>query len=347
MRKTVAVGISGGVDSSIAAYLLKKQGFNVIGLWMDILGKPDNAEDARKVAEFLSIPFYSIDVHQKYTDSVISYIQRVYSRGQTPNPCIMCNRKIKFGALLETARSSGIDFDFFATGHYACIEKNNQTGRYHLKKSVSDDKDQVYFLSMLKQSQLANLIFPLCGMEKSSVKKLAADMGLFTADKRESQDLCTGDYREFIETPSHGGAFIDTEGRVLGRHKGIELYTRGQRRGLGISSSGPPYYVVGIDPVRNTVTLGYDDDLMSRECTVSQVNWISWNHPVLPLKVLCKIRYRDTGAPAVITEGREEGTYTVRFDYSRRAITPGQTAVFYRNTEVCGAGIIEDHPAVR
>lgn len=342
VKTTVAIGISGGVDSSVAAYLLQRQGYDVIGLWMDILGNPENAEDAQRVADFLSIPLHIIDVHNEYRDSVLSYIQEVYSLGRTPNPCVMCNRKIKFGALLEKAHSSGIKFDLFATGHYALIKGNQQTGRFHLYKSASTDKDQAYFLSMLKQHQLAHLIFPLSGMEKSHVKKVASNIGLFTALKKESQDLCTGDYRNFIDRLSPKGNFITKEGTVLGQHKGIEHYTIGQRRGLGISSSGSPYYVVGIDPGRNTVILGFDDDLKSREFTVSSVNWIPYEYPELPLKAICKIRYRDNGAPAVISEGETDGTFIVRFDSPRRAVTPGQIAAFYSSTEVLGAGIIED-----
>ena len=341
MKKTVAVGISGGVDSSVAAYLLKKQGYEVLGLWMDILGNPENAADARRVTEFLSIPFHIIDVHNEYRDSVISYIQEIYSLGKTPNPCVMCNRKIKFGAFLEKARSSGINFDLFATGHYAKIKENKQTGRFHLYKSASAEKDQVYFLSMLKQDQLAHLIFPLSGMEKDDVKKVASEIGLFTALKKESQDLCTGDYRNFIDRNSPKGNFITKDGTVLGQHQGIEHYTIGQRRGLGISSSGLPYYVVNIDPGQNTVILGFDDDLKNRQLTVSATNWIPYEFPELPLKAICKIRYRDKGAPAVITEGKTAGTLTVQFDNPRRAVTPGQIAVFYSTIEVLGAGIIE------
>ncbi len=343
MKPTVAVGISGGVDSSVAAYLLKKQNFNVIGLWMDILGNPENAADARRVTEFLSIPFHIIDVHKEYRDSVLSYIKEVYSLGKTPNPCVMCNRKIKFGVLLEKAHSSGINFGLFATGHYAKIRENKQTGRFHLYQSASAEKDQVYFLSMLKQNQLAHLIFPLSGMEKNEVKKLASEIGLFTALKKESQDLCTGDYRNFIDRNSPKGKFITKDGTVLGQHQGIENYTIGQRRGLGISSSGLPYYVVNIDPRQNTVILGFDNDLKSRELKVSGVNWIPFDYPQLPLKVICKIRYRDKGAPAVITESKTAGTFIVRFNAPRRAVTPGQIAVFYSNTEVLGAGTIEGH----
>ncbi len=340
MKKIIAVGLSGGVDSSVSAYLLQKKGYTVIGLWMDITGQRENEADARRVAEFLSIPFYRIDLSKEYEKSVITYIKNEYSSGKTPNPCVRCNRDIKFGMLLEKALSSGIVFDLFATGHYALLEKDERTGRFLLKKSVFEEKDQVYFLSMLTQSQLGRLMFPLGEMRKSDVKKIASDIGLFTALKKESQDLCTGDYRDFIDHCSSGGRFIDKNGKILGVHNGIENYTIGQRRGLGISSSGSPYYVIEIDPEENTVILGFDEDLKSSAMVITDMNWIAVEKPVLPLRTTCKIRYRDKGSPAVLTASNEEGSYIVHFEHQRRAITPGQVAVFYEENTVLGAGII-------
>lgn len=341
MKIKVAVGISGGVDSSVAAFLLKKQGYEVVGLWMDIMGVPGNSADAEKVAKFLKIPIYKIDLKTEYTESVISYIREEYTSGRTPNPCVMCNRRIKFGAFLSKAGEAGVSFDYFATGHYAILERDSHTGRFLLRKGLSEDKDQVYFLSMLKQNQLSKLLFPLGGMKKSDVRAIAEEAGLFTALKRESQDLCTGDYRNFISGVKGKGVFTDKNGKVLGYHKGIEHYTIGQRRGLGISSSTQPYYVIEIDTVNNIVILGFDKDLESKEMIVNETNWIAFDEPELPMEVLCKIRYRDHGAPAVIRQKNEDGSFSVIFNRNRRAITPGQVAAFYSNDIVIGAGIIK------
>ncbi len=340
MCKKIAVGLSGGVDSSIAAYLLIKEGYEVIGIWMDILGRPENSIDAERVAEFLEIPFYRIDISGAYRNHVINYIKNEYTSGRTPNPCIFCNRNVKFGAFLDKALESGIVFDYFATGHYANLIKYPETGRYGLEKGFSDNKDQVYFLSMLTQNQLKKLIFPLGNMNKSEVREIAGKIGLFTALKKESQDLCTGDYRQFISESSESGSFIDIYGNVLGRHRGIENYTIGQRRGLGISSSTEPYYVIKIRAEENTVVLGFDDDLKSKEMYVKNTNWFPFSEPELPYRIICKIRYRDNGSPAIIVEKTDVDTYRIVFQEERRAITPGQIAVFYKDAEVIGAGII-------
>ncbi len=340
MKGKVAVGISGGVDSSVAVHILKEKGYDVSGIWMDILDRPETSADAERVADFFDIPFHRIDLKEEYRKYVISYIRTEYTSGKTPNPCVFCNRMVKFGAFLDKALASGIYFDYFATGHYAVITRYSSNGRYGLRKGFSADKDQVYFLSMLKQDQLKKLIFPLGGMEKKEVIKIAEKIGLFTALKKESQDLCTGDYRQFITSGSPEGSFITREGVVLGRHKGIEHYTIGQRRGLGISSETKPYYVIEINPQQNTVVLGFDDDLKMKEMYVNRTNWFPFEKPELPMKVLCKIRYRDSGSPAVISEVTPDGNYKVVFESFRRAITPGQIAVFYKKDEVLGAGII-------
>ncbi len=342
MKKKVAVGLSGGVDSSVAAYILKERGYDVTAVWMDITGNPEAGNDAERVSEFLDIPFHRIDLKDEYDRTVISYVNREYLSGRTPNPCVMCNRNIKFGIFLDKAMESGVEFDYFATGHYALVSKNSRTGRYSLKKGLSS-KDQVYFLSMLRQSQLERLIFPLGEMDKTQVRGIAEDIGLFTAMKKESQDLCTGDYRDFITAEPVAGNFVDKDGNILGKHKGIEHYTIGQRRGLGISSTAEPYYVTQIIPEENTVVLGFDSDLKSTEMIVNSTNWLPFEKPELPVNAVCKIRYRDSGAPAVITDRTEDGNYRVVFEKERRAITPGQIAVFYDGDEVLGAGIITSY----
>jgi tRNA-specific 2-thiouridylase len=340
----IAVGLSGGVDSSVVAHLLKEQGHEVIGVRMNLFSQKENPEedDAREVAAHLGIDFFSIDMEKEYHNHVVAYMKKEYLSGRTPNPCIVCNRYIKFGLFLDKVLQSGLDFDMFATGHYAIIEKDGETDRYLLKKGTNSDKDQAYFLSMLTQEQLARILFPLGEMNKSQVKQIAADVGLFTAQKRESQDLCAGDYRDFIEeTHDSKGTFIRKDGTILGKHQGIENYTIGQRRGLGLSSASEPYYVVALDGKNNNVIIGYNKDLLSSIMTVGTINWGAIEEPQLPFKCQVKIRYRDNGIDGIIEEKLENGNYIVRFSEDRRAVTPGQLAVFYENDTVLGAAFIE------
>ena len=336
----IAVGISGGVDSSVAAWLLKKEGHDVVGIWMNLFGNESLAKDAEHVADYLDIPLFKVDLQTEYNEIVVSYIKEEYASGKTPNPCVICNRGVKFGLFIEKALSIGAEFDYFATGHYSIIEYNEKTGRYLLKKGIHEGKDQAYFLSMLSQKQLGRILFPLGGKIKSEVRKIAEEAGLFTTDKRESQDLCSGDYRDFIDDSKGPGNFIDGSGLILGRHKGIENYTIGQRRGLGISSSSDPWYVIGIKPDNNVVVLGINSDLLNKGMMVSKCNWIAAARPDFPVKVDAKIRYRDKGAPAILTEIGED-LIEVLFSEERRAVTPGQIAVFYDGDTVIGAGIIQ------
>ncbi len=336
----VAVGISGGVDSSVAAWLLKKKGHDVIGIWMNLFGNDTSSKDAEEVAAYLDIPFFKVDLQSEYSDIVISYIKNEYSLGKTPNPCVICNRGIKFGLFIEKALSLGLEFDYFATGHYSIVEYNKETGRYLLKKGIHEGKDQAYFLSLLSQKQLARIVFPLGGKTKPEVRKLADKAGLFTTNKKESQDLCSGDYREFIDKSKGPGNFVNENKLILGQHKGIESYTIGQRRGLGISSSTEPYYVIGINPESNEIILGFDNDLLNKGMIVSKCNWISCIKPDFPINVNAKIRYRDNGAPAILKEIKED-FIEVSFFTERRAVTPGQIAVFYDEDIVIGAGIID------
>ncbi len=336
----IAVGISGGVDSSVAAYLLKKDGHEVIGIWMNLFGNDSLAVDAEKVCEFLDIPFFKVDLESEYQNIVVDYIKTEYASGKTPNPCVMCNRGVKFGLFIEKALSIGVDFEKFATGHYSILEYSKKKSRYLLKKGIHEGKDQAYFLSMLSQKQFKRILFPLGGKTKPEVRAIAEEAGLFTTYKKESQDLCSGDYRAFIDKSKGPGNFIDENSIVLGEHKGIENYTIGQRRGLGISSNTDPYYVIGIKPISNEVVLGFNNDLLNKGMIVSKCNWISCSKPDFPITVDAKIRYRDNGAPAVLKEIKKD-LIEVNFFEERRAVTPGQVAVFYEQDTVVGAGIIE------
>jgi tRNA-specific 2-thiouridylase len=324
-NKTVAVGLSGGVDSSAAVILLKEQGYDVYGIHMKLV-EDDGVNDAQRVAEHLEIPFYDIDMIDLYRERIVEYIRTDYAMGRTPNPCVRCNRELKFGLFWERAREIAGDFDYFATGHYAHVEQN-ESGRYLLRKGLHGDKDQAYFLSLLSQDQLSKILFPLGDLEKPFVREIAARWGLFTAQKKESQDLCVGEYRNFLHEGAGPGDFVDSSGKILGQHKGIEQYTVGQRRGLNIAA-GYPVYVTAIDRANNRVVVGPDEDLMTRELIIDSVNWGSVENPPLPYRSLGKIRYRDKGAPCVI-EKKEGEKFHVRFDEPKRAVTPGQLAVFY------------------
>ncbi len=340
----IAVGLSGGVDSSVVAHLLKKEGHEVIGVRMNLFPLDENKEedDAVKVAEFLDIEYISIDMEKEYHEKVVQYMKAEYLSGRTPNPCIVCNRYIKFGLFLEKVLESGLQFDMFATGHYALIEKNSVSGRYELRKGTHTDKDQAYFLSMLTQDQLSRILFPLGRMDKKQVKEIASEVGLFTAKKKESQDLCSGDYRNYIDEKESGkGNFIDKTGKILGRHKGIENYTIGQRRGLGLSSADDPYYVIGLDGGNNNVVIGYNRDLLSSSMIVGSMNWGAIIEPPLPLEVQVKIRYRDDGIQGTIVKKKSDGKYLIKFSEERRAITPGQLAVFYDGDTVISAAFID------
>jgi len=339
----IAVGLSGGVDSSVVAYLLKKEGHDIIGVRMNLFPNGDMSEedDAKKVADYLGIDYLSIDMSLEYNAKVVDYIQREYLSGRTPNPCVICNRSLKFGLFLDKVIESGFQFDKFATGHYALIDEDKDNNRFILKKGSHTDKDQAYFLSMLTQKQLSQILFPLGHMVKSEVKKIAENAGLFTAKKRESQDLCSGDYRAFITPSKEKGYFITKDGVKLGQHKGIENYTVGQRRGLDLSSAGDPYYAIAIDAENNNVIVGYNKDLLSSSMIVGPINWGSVSQPSFPLNIEVKIRYRDKGIAGRIEKEIEPGKFLIIFSQERRAVTPGQLAVFYNNDCVVGSSFIE------
>ncbi|MBN2651044.1 MAG: tRNA 2-thiouridine(34) synthase MnmA [Spirochaetales bacterium] len=338
----IAVGLSGGVDSAVAALLLKQQGHEVICITMRVIDSSDGQDsDAADIAKSLGLEHRYIDMTSEYKSQIIDYIQEDYLSGRTPNPCVKCNREVKFGIFLQKVKDSGLDFDKFATGHYAGIYKDDSTNRYILRKGKFSDKDQAYFLSLLTQEQLSTIIFPLADMRKPDVRAIARDAGLAVSSKKESQDLCLGEYRHFFTKSSGPGNFVYTkDSHILGKHKGFENYTIGQRKGLGIGWS-TPLYVVDIDTTTNTVYLGEDEDLFSKKMIIRDINWIKVDSPALPFSGKIKIRYRDEGDEAQLIEKLDNNRYLVEFETPRRAITPGQLAVCYDGPDVCFAGFIE------
>lgn len=358
MKKRVVIGMSGGVDSSVAAYLLKKEGYDVIGVTMQIWQDKDKAdyereggccslsavEDARRVCNKLDIPFYVMNFKQIFEKMVIDYFVDEYLAGRTPNPCIACNKFIKFDALLE--RSLALEADYVATGHYARILYDEGFGRYIIKKSATPQKDQTYVLYNLTQEQLKHILMPLGDYTKEQVREIAGSLNLPTATKAESQEICfveDDDYGRFVSERAgkeiKPGYFVDTRGRRLGAHKGIVHYTVGQRKGLGIAL-GKPMYVVEIIPDKNLVVLGDEAEIFSRELVASDVNLIAYEEIKEPLKVKAKIRYSAREADAIVTP-LKDGKVRVVFEEHQRAITPGQAVVFYQGDVLVGGGTIE------
>lgn len=352
----VAVGLSGGVDSSVTAALLKREGYDVSGLSMQIYdesididaagknacygpNKKNDLASARSVCETLGIPFHVIDLRKEFTENVIGYFRLEYLAGRTPNPCIVCNRMLKFGFMLEKAMESGIEFEKFATGHYAGIIREDD--RYILKRPSDISKDQTYFLYSLSQDQLGRTVFPLGNYSKKDVREIARSLGLHTSERPESQDFISGgDYSPFFgKGEINAGDIVDREGKVLGTHKGIIYYTVGQRKGLGIAAPDP-LYVSKIDAVNNRIIVSDQSEIMSRGLTAKDINLISVDNIEGPVRVDVKIRLQHKGAPAVLSDlgnGRAE----VIFDEPQLAVTPGQSAVFYVGDVVLGGGVIE------
>jgi len=341
--KKIVVAMSGGVDSSVAAALLKEEGHDVIGVTMQIWpGKKEDSccslsavEDARRVANKLGIPYYVLNFKQIFKKTVIDDFISEYDRGRTPNPCVRCNQHVKFDALLNKMKALGADY--IATGHYARIEKAD--GRYILKKGVDPKKDQSYFLYALSQKALSKTIFPLGGLTKQEVRKIAKKFKLNVADKEESQEICfvEGNFGELFRPKE--GDIIDLAGKVIGRHKGYQLYTIGQRKGLGLSRKDPAY-VLKIDPKTNTITVGDRGDVYGDDLTAGDLNWISVDRIDAPTKVMAKIRYNSPGSEAEILPLSKEKV-RVMFKKPQFAITPGQSVVFYNGDTVVGGGIIE------
>jgi len=345
MKKRVLVAMSGGVDSSVAAALLLRQGLTVEGITMKLTaGLCCDIGSAQAVCEHLKIPHRMLDAQAEFSQSIILDFISEYRRGRTPNPCIRCNDLIKFNVLLTHARVNG--FDFLATGHYARIDHDPLTARFLLKRGTDEGKDQSYFLYRLTQDQLKPALFPLGSLTKTEVRTIARELDLPAAQKPESQEICFvpgDDYRLFLKEHApeilQPGKLVNTEGKVLGKHDGIAFFTVGQRRNLGVAA-GERLYVVRIDPEQNRVVLGKKPDLQTGEMTVSSPNFIRIDELRSPLAVTVKIRYRSPFFPAVIEPSSAGGVH-VAFDQPVPGVCPGQAAVFYDGDTVVGGGIIE------
>jgi len=353
----VVVAMSGGVDSSVAAALLKQEGYDVIGATMQLRPSDENnngngrqsspgldaVADARKVAEKLGIPHHVIDLRDVFARAIIADFCREYSLGRTPNPCVRCNQLIKFGILWEKARELGADF--LATGHYARIEKDGTTGKNLLKKGKDPLKDQSYFLCRLTPEQLGFTLFPLGNLTKTGVRQIARELGLPVAARPESQEICFipgDDYAAFLQNyapaAASPGPILDSKGNVLGQHRGIMFYTIGQRKGLGIAAP-QPLYVTAIEPERNAVIVGAKEQTYTDELVADNFNWLSGSAPVYPITVKARVRYRHPEAEAIVSL-LDKTSIHVKFSAPQMAVTPGQTVVFYDGDTVIGGGTI-------
>ena len=356
----VVVAMSGGVDSSVSAALLKREGYNVVGLMLRLWGEPDkpgsaynrccspdSIAQARRVAEIIDVPFYVMDAQARFKAQVVDFFVQSYLDGVTPNPCIECNRHIRWDFLLKKALS--MDAAYLATGHYARIRRSGASGGYQLLKGVDAQKDQSYVLSVMGQEQLSRALFPLGEYTKPQIRQMARDFNLPVAEREESQDLCflaDNDYRRFISEHAGGaiqpGPIVRRDGTVIGRHDGLPFYTIGQRKGIGVAAP-EALYVLGTQPESNSLVVGTAGELGHNRLTAARVNWVSGSPPAGeggPLRAEVKIRYKAAAAPAAITP-LPGARADVIFDERLRDISPGQAAVFY-DGEVClGGGIIE------
>ena len=344
LRKKVVVAMSGGVDSSLTAALLKEEGYEVLGITMRHYDGDENLEVAHQVAQKLGISWHILDFTKEFKRLVIDYFCKEYLAGRTPNPCVICNLKIKFGLLLEKAKSLGADY--LATGHYAINEYDQKSKRFLLKRGVDVSKDQSYFLYRLNQDILSYVLFPLGRFKKSQSREVAKKFGIKNYKKEESQEICfipNDNYKKFltqhISETIKSGKFEDKEGNILGEHQGIPFYTIGQRKGLGVSLN-KRMYVIEINPQQNVITLGDDKDLYKDKLLVKDLSFISGDKLSDSIKVEVKIRYNSKKVPAIISPyGNDK--ILINFEKPQRAITPGQSAVFYQVDVVIGGGIIE------
>jgi len=346
----ILVAMSGGIDSSVAAALLKEEGHEVIGATMLVIssGNSDTSAEAYagEAARKLGIPHHVMDFRDIFSRRVIDDFCRQYRRGRTPNPCVLCNREIKFGILRERAGEMGADF--IATGHHARIERDENSGSYLLKKGADKQKDQSYFLCRLTQEQLSRAMFPVGHLTKEKVRQIAGELGLPAADKPESQEICfipDNDYARFLENQAPGtarpGPILDVEENIVGKHRGIIHYTIGQRKGLGIAAAGP-MYVTAIDAEKNAVIAGAKEQTYSTELVAGNLNWIAVPAPDAPFKVKARIRYHHAhhAEAETIVSPLDDSSVYVKFTEPQMAITPGQTVVFYDGDTVIGGGTI-------
>lgn len=349
-KERVVVAMSGGVDSSLAAALLLEQGYDVVGMTMRLSDEtravepdaPSSVEDARHVADVLGISHQVVDFTETFEHTVVDYFLDAYLDGRTPNPCVVCNHHIKFGGLLRAAEDIGAHY--IATGHYARIDRD-EDGVYHLRKGMDHDKDQSYVLYHLNQEKLARVIFPLGNLRKSETRRMAEEYGLPVAHKTESQEICfvpNDDYKAYLREHRPGGTccgdIVDSAGNVLGKHDGVAFYTIGQRKGLGIAAS-QPLYVTALDAAKNQVIVGAADAVYAQELIASDLNWTMWDTLAEERTVEAKIRYgKRLAAARVMQEGNR---VRVCFTDPQRAVTPGQSVVFYENDIVLGGGIID------
>lgn len=361
--QTVVVAMSGGVDSSVAAALLKDQGYQVVGMTMRVWqGDPDqpkpeksccsleDVDDARRVCDILDIPYYALDMKDRFSEAVIQDFLDEYLAGRTPNPCLHCNGEMKFGELLERAEAVGAAK--VATGHYARLGFDAERDRWQLWRGDYSEKDQSYALYVLTQAQLSRAMFPLGEMTKADTRSLAKKYGLPISEKVESQDICfvpDGDYRGFLERNLEPGTiqpgnFVDVHGKVLGQHRGVPFYTVGQRRGLGLQGEHR-HYVVSLDAETNTVVVGQKHEALEASFLVRDLNWVSIPAPEASLSCQVKIRHRSEPAAATV-ELQEDGQAKVHLDQADLGIAPGQACVFYEGDLVLGGGTIERPPAV-
>ncbi len=351
-KKNVIVGMSGGVDSSLAALLLKEQGYNVTGVTMAIHNRQNDMssltgrgcydcdkekviETAREICRQIDIPYYAFDCSQEYKTYVLDYFRSEYMAGRTPNPCVRCNHFMKFGVLTDAALNKGIDFDYFATGHYARTVR--ESGKTVLKTGIDPKKDQSYFLYRLTPTQISRTLFPLGNLIKSEVRAMAEHYGLAVHDKPDSQDFYSGDYADLLNAPPREGKIVLIDGTILGKHHGFWNYTVGQRKGLGIAYS-EPLYVIGVDAQKNEVIVAPEAETLKKTCSADSLNWIA-TPPFAGETLTAKLRSSQPPKTVSVSE-ISDNILTLSFDEPQKAVTPGQSVVLYRGDIVVGGGII-------